>query len=111
MSYYPLVDNEDQLRKLDGWLIYSLQQALRLRQKIWIAQTGISLPGPSSGWIENIVSIKKWKNPLGGKTFDLRIPSFLQINRAMQIGLRRGGIASVANPKSKYYPGQIKQNP
>ena len=109
MSYYPLVDNDDQLRKLDGWLIHSLQQALRLRQKIWIGQRGMSLPGPSADWIDKIVSIKKWKSPLNGTIYDLRVPSFLQINQAMQIGLRRGGINSVANPKSKYYPGNIRR--
>jgi hypothetical protein len=27
----------------------------------------------------------------------------------MQIGLKRGGVESVANPKSKYYPGDIKR--
>jgi hypothetical protein len=76
MSYYPLVDDDGQLRKLDGWLIHSLKQALRLRQKIWITQKGIALPGPSVDWIDNIVSIKKWTSPLNGKVYDLRIPSF-----------------------------------
>lgn len=73
-----------------------------------MAQKQTLLPGPSVDWIHNIVSIKKWTNPLSGKTFDLRIPSFLQIGRALKIGLKRGGIVSVTNPKSKYYPGNIK---
>jgi RNA-directed DNA polymerase len=104
MSYYPLVNNEDQLKELDGWLIHTLTQALRQRQKIWQTK-GVSLPGPCTDWIENIVSIRKWKHPTNNKVYDLRIPSFLQINRAMRIGLKRGGVNSVTNPKSIYYTG------
>jgi hypothetical protein len=109
MSYYPLVDDDDQLRNLDGWLIHSLKQALHLRQKIWMDQKEIQLPGPIVDWIDNIVSIKKWTSLINGKVYDLRIPSFVQINQAMRIGLKQGGVESVANPRSKYYPGNIRK--
>jgi RNA-directed DNA polymerase len=106
MSYYPLVDDEQQLKDLDGWLIHTLKQALRLRQKLWYSKIGISLPGPRNYWIDDIAYIKKWVNPTTNEIYDLRIPSFLQINRTMKIGLKRSGIRSVTNPKSRYYPGR-----
>lgn len=111
MSYYPLVNDEEQLKNLDGWLIHTLKQALYLRQKLWIKKTGTSLPGPQSDWIEEIANIKKWTHPSNSQIYDLRIPSFLQINRAMRIGLRRGGIGSVTNPRSKYYAGATTKKP
>jgi RNA-directed DNA polymerase len=107
MSYYPLVNDEEQLKKLDGWLIYSLKQALLKRENIWHKTKGIILPGPKLGWINDIENIKKWIDPNSGIRYDFRIPSFLMINKTIRIGLRRGGIQSVMNPKSKYYPGYI----
>lgn len=111
MSYYPLVNDEKQLKDLDGWLIYSIKQALRLRQKLWRSKTGLDLPGPSSDWIEKVAEIKKWKHPTTNEFYDLRVPSFLQINRTMKIGLKRSGISSVTNPKSRYYPGSAIRKP
>lgn len=108
MSYYPLVNDEEQLRKLDGWLIHSLSQALVLRQKLWLKHQGLPLPGPSANWINDITCVKTWTHPSSNITYDFRIPSFMQINRAMKIGLKRGGINSVTNPKSRYYSDILK---
>jgi RNA-directed DNA polymerase len=103
MSYYPLVNDEEQLKILDGWLIHTLKQSLRWREKSWYLNKGRSLPGPTQNWIEEIVNNKKWVHPGNNIEFDLRVPSFLQINRAMKVGLNRGGIRNVANPRSQYY--------
>jgi RNA-directed DNA polymerase len=51
MSYYPLVDDEKQLKTLDGWLIHTFKQALRCRQRTWYSKDGTSLPGPTQDWI------------------------------------------------------------
>ena len=109
MSYYPLVNDDDQLRKLDGWLIHTFMQALKLREKMWRQTNGLSLPGPANNWIDNITRFKKWIHPKSKKAYDLRIPSFLQINRALRIGLKRGGINSVTNPRSKYYSDIVRR--
>lgn len=106
MSYYPVVNDECQLKTLDGWLIHTFKQALRWRDRAWQAHTGARLPGPSADWIEEIANIKRWMHPVTKQVLDFRIPSFLQINRAMRIGLTRGGTSSVTNPRSRYYPGQ-----
>ena len=103
MSYYPLVNDEAQLRNLDGWLIYCLQQSLRKREKIWLANGSNLLPGPSIDWIENIARLKSWKHPINGELYDLRVPSFFQISQTIRIALNRGGIQSASNPRSFYY--------
>ena len=102
MSYYPLVTDEVQLRKLDGWLVYSMKQALRQREKLWKTAHGTSLPGPSANWTEELEELGSWMSP-SGQVFDLRLPSFSLINKAMQVAIQKSGISSVAHPKSVYY--------
>ncbi|MBI4303555.1 MAG: RNA-dependent DNA polymerase [Chloroflexi bacterium] len=102
LSYYPVVDDQDQLRKLDGWLIHMLKQALVLRQHLWQTHAGITLPGPTPNWISQIADFKRYKSP-NGHVYDLQIPSFVLINRAMQLAIKQQGVAGVANPKVAYY--------
>lgn len=111
MSYYPLVNDDKQLKFLDGWLIHTLKHALLRRRETWKRIKGIDLPGPIPDWIDNIVSIKKWIHPVSKEVYDFRIPSFLQISQAMRVGMKRGGIKSVTNPKSVYYPGRAIPKP
>jgi hypothetical protein len=105
MSYYPIVDDEVQLKKLDGWLIHTLKQALRRRQNLWQSKN-ISIPGPYKDWIENIEKIKQMETP-SGEIYDTRIPSFLHINRTMRTSLLRSGVKSVTNPNTIYYTGRL----
>lgn len=102
MSYYPLITDLDQLKNLDGWVIYVLRQCLLKRQRLWFAHSGTVLPGPTPSWIENIATLKTWSNT-SGQLFDLRIPSFQLINKAMQLAITRSGIGSVAAGASAYY--------
>jgi len=83
MNFFKLVNDYDLLSNLDGWLIYSLNQALRKRQKLWAVQTGRSLPGPSTDWIEKITDLSILLSP-NGKIYDLRVPSFHLINKVQQ---------------------------
>jgi hypothetical protein len=100
MSFYPLVDDEKQLANLDGWLIHVMRQAMRLRKRLWAARF-IDPPGPCSDWIEKLPSLRSWK--IKDTTYDMRIPSFSLINKAMKVAIKRGGVASVADPADAYY--------
>jgi len=51
--------------------------------------------------VENLEQLRSWESTTGA-VFDLRIPSFKLINKAMQIAIRRGGIAAAAHPASEY---------
>lgn len=100
MTYYPLVDDKEQLAHLDGWLIHVFSAAMRLRQEMWHSATGMALPGPTRDWIQALSSLRSWK--LGDTVYDLRIPSFSLINRAMQVAIRRAGISGVAHHSPFY---------
>jgi hypothetical protein len=102
MSYYPLVNDDAQLTLLDGWLIYVLKQSLKKRQALWDAKSGIKLPGPIPDWIDNLTALKTWKPP-GGGTYDLRVPSFSLVNKAMRIAIENSGIGAATHPASAYY--------
>lgn len=34
MSFYPLINNEAQLKELDGWLVTAISKAIRIRSKL-----------------------------------------------------------------------------
>lgn len=102
MSFYPLVNDKEQLALLDGWLIYLLKQCLKKREAMWVGTKGTSLPGPTPDWIENLTDFKTWTSPTG-HTYDFKIPSFSLINRALVAAMERSGISAATHPKSAYY--------
>ena len=108
MSYFPIVNDEKQLKDLDGWLINSIKHALQKRKSLFLLK-GISYPEPISNWIENITEFTSWQSQSSKNVYDLRIPSFLLINKAMQKGLNSNGLKSITNPKSIYYSGSFRK--
>jgi RNA-directed DNA polymerase len=101
MSYYPLVNDSKQISMLDGWLVYMLKQCLIRREQLWRDNHGLTLPGPRPDWIENLTALKTWTDP-ASVTYDLRVPSFALINKAMQVGIKKVGVAAVSSSSSPY---------
>ena len=104
MSYYPVVTDVEQLARLDGWILYMLQQTLRLRQKLWATQGIPALPGPFPGWIDQLDNIGTVVTVTSAE-FNYALPRFTLIHRAMRLAISRKGIMAVASPSSRYYPG------
>lgn len=102
MSYYPIVNDVEQLVKLDGWIGYVLHQCLRLRQRLWQTR-GVTLPGPTKDWIDKLRDLKEVADPMTGQIVDLTFPSARLMQRAMAFAIGRKGIQAVANPSSRYY--------
>lgn len=102
MSFYPLLTDEDQLRKLDGWLSSVIIRALHRRAdllKSWNYNRDNIFPFN----LNKKELIERCKNELiHGKPL-LEIPSFLRIYRAIKKGLVSDGIERVMNPASSYY--------
>lgn len=102
MSFYPLVNDEEQLRALDGWLISIICRALKLRAKLlksWGYDRFSMFPF-------NITCCQIPKQFKVSKTYGvstMEIPSFMLIHRALQKGLINRGIESVMNPASLDY--------
>lgn len=102
MSYYPVVNDEVQLRKLDGWLRYCLIRTLLKRQTLIAAMGGPAvLPGPLPDWIENLHKIRYVK--IDDEKYDFRIPSFQLIYRVLSVALERGGSRLFAATSNAYY--------
>ncbi|WP_207511081.1 reverse transcriptase domain-containing protein [Longitalea luteola] len=102
MSFYPLVNDESQMKELDKWLVSTILNTLRKRQKILQ-----SLHYPTSFFPFNVTAtniINEFKNKtVNGKKGLFQIPSFLRIYLALQLGVKNLGIDRVMNPDSKYY--------
>ena len=96
MSFFPVVDNDELLKNLDGWLVSKIYLALRRRTKL-LKNLGVSpLPDPHSRDREGLVNLK-----IGN--VDLSIPSFLRMSKLLRSAVRTHGANAVANPKSAYY--------
>ncbi len=102
MSFYPLVNDEEQLRALDGWLVSVICRSLKLRSKL-LKKWGYSRSGsfPFNVRCSELPQQFRAKK-VHGKPL-LEVPSFMLIQRAMQKGLVNRGIESVMNRESKDY--------
>jgi hypothetical protein len=102
MSFYPLVDDIDQLKALDGWLVSTIYRALQLRVQI-LATHGFTRHSmfpfnvPRSDLVDRFDKHQIRNKPL------LEIPSFVVVQTAMQHGLREHGIQHVMNSQSNIY--------
>ncbi|WP_425638821.1 reverse transcriptase domain-containing protein [Algoriphagus yeomjeoni] len=104
MSFYPLINNIEQLQNLDKWLLCMISSTLNRRQK----QLKIINPGwnnrqfPFNRPTDLLLEECRVTLVTGRKGL-LKIPSFLRIHNAIQIGLKNEGIERVMNPHSGYY--------
>jgi RNA-directed DNA polymerase len=102
MSFYPLVDDQDQLRQLDGWLISIIYRCIQLRSRL-LLRHGFDRRNSFPFNVERDDMVKLFRRRLiKGKRL-LEIPSFMLIYRALKRGLQESGIESVMHPKSVKY--------
>lgn len=102
MSFYPLIDDVDQLKNLDGWLVSTIHRALKLRAKL-LAGHGFTRAAsfPFSVARNKLVHAFSTQNVMGHNL--LEIPSFVSMQRSMSKGLREYGIQYVMNSRSNIY--------
>jgi hypothetical protein len=70
MSFYPIVDDIDQLQSLDGWLLHTVCTSLRQRTAAFLAAGATDLPFPHNRPKEELVQ---------GVAGESRLPSFVRI--------------------------------
>ncbi|HEQ3500456.1 hypothetical protein JMJ85_05475 [Salmonella enterica subsp. diarizonae] len=102
MSFYPLVNDVEQLKQLDGWIVSVIYRALKLRCQLlskWGYNRSHNFPFILDR--EDIVDKCSKKTIAGRKLFE--IPSFLLIHKALQKGLQESGIEKIMNPQSLNY--------
>lgn len=102
MSYYPLVNDERQLKGLDGWLVSAIFKVTRKRAAL-LTKLGFK------AWINFPFSLSRksfaseLKNHRIGRRKLLQIPSFFSIYQALRKGISGSGVAGVINPNSTGY--------
>ncbi len=89
MSFYPIVDDTDQLRSLDGWLAQTIHHCLRERTNLYQAAGNAQLPPPHTCTLEQLVHNVP---PV------IRIPSFIRIAAHLRNAAAAVGPNVVANP-------------
>lgn len=104
MSYYPLINDEVQIKCLDKWLVKCIQNALIKRKKL-LEKQGCHVANifPYTIKSESFINECKVTDFFGKKKGIFRIPSFMRIYLAIKLGIENEGIESVMNPKSLYY--------
>jgi hypothetical protein len=102
MSFYPLINNEEQLKGLDGWLITAIFKAIRIRAKLlkkWRFNRDHNFPFNVAR--KDMANTFK-KRRIHGKKL-LQIPSFFTIYQALKKGVTDLGVEGVMNPSSGNY--------
>lgn len=101
MSFYPVVDDDDLLRSLDGWMLSSVVRALRLRSQLFSAYFPGQMPAPHGFSRPQLLQLRH--NPGTGLLEDLRFPSFWRIGHLIRRAAATYGASVVANRKSSAY--------
>jgi RNA-directed DNA polymerase len=97
MSFYPLVNDQEQLRGLDGWLVSTIYRAIQLRGKT------LNLSNQFPFNVAKFELAERLKSKRIRRGYPLEIPSFMLIHRALAEGLKGRGIAGVMNPDANEY--------
>lgn len=100
MSFYPLINDEAQLKKLDGWMISTIFRTLKLHYKL-IENTDFEITNVKNN--RDLLSYFNHKITISNKKIDISIPSFMRIYRAINKGITEFGIEGIMNPKSLNY--------
>lgn len=100
MSFYPIVNDEEQLRSLDGWLLHTVYTTLRRRAALFAPAGLASLPAPHGLSPEGLVHFTGTTSK--GPTLDLRLPSFLRMARLLKTASQAHGANAISNRLSAY---------
>jgi RNA-directed DNA polymerase len=95
LSYFPLVDDQEQLKEIDGWLASTLHLALKKRAKL-LAVRGIA-PAPFPHGLTKAQLVDAFGATSSGDRIDLRVPS---VARFMSV-LSKAATAFGANAVSR----------
>lgn len=82
MSYFPMVDDEEQLKAIDGWMLHTVYTSLRRRTALF-ADAGLgNLPIPHG--LSKAELLKARAQTHSDVRLDLSLPSFVRVGRAIR---------------------------
>ncbi len=106
MSFYPLLNDIEQLRELDGWLVSAVDRCVQARSKLLMSHGYDRTDSFPFNVSRNEVLTKYRRKLVNGKRL-LEIPSFQLIYKALSRGVIEGGIEKVMHPESSKYSYQL----
>ena len=89
MSYFPLAEDIEQLKELDGWLLHTIFTSLQVRAMLFKKHGVTTLPIPHGLLKEELLKSKGFTS--GGILVDLEIPSFVRVGKVIQKSARAFG--------------------
>jgi hypothetical protein len=95
MSFFPLIEDEQQLKELDSWLVCSTCMALRKRGRLLQAHGYPILPDPHGLPCPSLPGYVRKSQTTGGD-LDLRLPSFRRIASVIRQAATQYGTSSIA---------------
>lgn len=93
MSYFPLIDDEEQLEAIDNWILSQVWMALRARARL-LRALGLRTPRPH-GLSQRRLRTFQTTSPTSGSARDLRIPSVSAMSLVIRSAVDRYGIGVV----------------
>ena len=102
MSYYPLIDDDEQLKELDSWLMFTILNCLKARKEKLIEEGYRTDFFPFNITKDNLIRVCRNKS-IHGKRGLIQIPSFLRIYKAIKKGILEDGLEKTMNPCSNQY--------
>lgn len=102
MSFYPLLDDVEQLRALDGWLVSVIDRCVRARSQLLLSH-GYDRRHSFPFNVPRDQILSRYRSKLiYGKRL-LEVPSFQLVYKALQRGVLETGIERVMHPESSKY--------
>jgi RNA-directed DNA polymerase len=103
MSFYPLVDDEEQMKELDRWLLSTILNVIQKRAKL-LKKHGFNRDSQFPFNLnKNTLLIECKTRKIGRRKGLIEIPSFTRIFRAIQEEVVTKGIEKTMHPKSNKY--------
>lgn len=101
MAFYPLVDREDILSDLDGWMLHTVHTTLKRRGALLSGAGHPALPGPHGVAKKDLPDFKGVST--AGNSLDLRLPSFLRMGKLLRRAAQVHGPNAIGHAKSNQY--------
>ena len=108
LSFYPIVDDDDLLKSLDGWLLHTISCAMSRRTALLTAAGHQNLPVPHYLKGDDLLAVRTATTSRGVE-LDLRIPSFLRMSKLLRKASRSHGPNAVSNAISVNYDSSFRR--
>jgi RNA-directed DNA polymerase len=93
MSFFPMIEDMDQLKALDGWILHTVFTSLRKREALLTRAGILGLPKPHG--LSKKELLKAFSKTNSGVKLDLRLPSFVRVGTAIKRAAAAHGPNSV----------------